>query len=71
MPDKKALAEAVALIRRQKRIMKKSLAGIGRVFDFDSKPQKAITSVDGMTTPSAPKTTREKSFRTKRSKTML
>jgi hypothetical protein len=71
MPDKKALAEAVALIRRQKRIMKKSLAGVGRVFDYDNKPQKAITSVEGMTTSPAPKTTKEKTFRTKRSKTML
>lgn len=48
MADKKSLAEAVALIRRQKRIVKKSLAGIGREFDVSAKPEtKALVSAEG------------------------
>jgi hypothetical protein len=48
MPDKKSLAEAVALIRRQKKIVKKSLAGIGREFDVSAKPEtRALVSNEG------------------------
>jgi len=48
MVDKKSLAEAVASIRRQKRIVKKSLAGIGREFDVSAKPEtKALVSNEG------------------------
>ena len=48
MPDKKSINEAVAMIRRQKRIMKKSIAGIGRVFDVSPKPEtRALTSYEG------------------------
>jgi hypothetical protein len=48
MADKKSLAEAVAMIRRQKKIVKKSLAGIGREFDVSAKPEtKALVSAEG------------------------
>jgi len=48
MADKKSLAEAVAMIRKQKRIVKKSLAGIGREFDVSAKPEtKALVSAEG------------------------
>lgn len=48
MADKKSLAEAVASIRRQKKVVKKSLAGIGREFDVSAKPEtKALTSYEG------------------------
>jgi hypothetical protein len=48
MADKKSLAEAVAMIRRQKKIVKKSLAGIGREFDVSAKPEtKALVSNEG------------------------
>jgi len=69
MPDKKSLDESVALIRRQKKIMRKSLAGIGRVFDYDSKPQMALTSREGTAVMNAapkPKLTTYKNPRTNR-----
>jgi hypothetical protein len=69
MPDKKSIAEAVALVRRQKRIMRKSLAGIGRVFDYDNKPQQALTTREGTAVMNAlpkPKPTKETTFRKKR-----
>jgi hypothetical protein len=48
MADKKSLAEAVAMIRKQKKIVKKSLAGIGREFDVSAKPEtKALVSAEG------------------------
>ena len=48
MVDKKSLAEAVASIRRQKKIVKKSLAGIGREFDVSAKPEtRALVSNEG------------------------
>jgi hypothetical protein len=48
MADKKSLAEAITSIRRQKKIVKKSLAGIGREFDVSPKPEtKALTSYEG------------------------
>ncbi len=48
MADKKSLAEAVAMIRKQKRLVKKSLAGIGREFDVSAKPEtKALVSAEG------------------------
>jgi len=48
MADKKSLAEAVAMIRKQKRIVKKSIAGIGREFDVSAKPEtKALVSDEG------------------------
>ena len=48
MADKKSLAEAVASIRRQKKIVKKSIAGIGRKFDVSATPEtKALTSYVG------------------------
>jgi len=47
MADKKSIADAVAMIRKQKRIVKKSLAGIGRIFDYDKTPQKALVSAEG------------------------
>jgi hypothetical protein len=49
MADKKSLAEAIMSIRRQKKIVKKSIAGIGREFDFDKTPQEALTSIEGST----------------------
>jgi len=48
MADKKSLAEAIMSIRRQKKIVKKSIAGIGREFDVSAKPEtKALTSYEG------------------------
>ena len=48
MADKKSLAEAIASIRRQKKIVKKSIAGIERTFDVSAKPEtKALTSYEG------------------------
>lgn len=48
MADKKSLAEAIMSIRRQKKIVKKSIAGIGREFDVSAKPEtKALTSYVG------------------------
>jgi len=48
MADKKSIAEAVAMIRKQKRIVKKSIAGIGRIFDVSTKPEtKALVSAEG------------------------
>jgi hypothetical protein len=48
MADKKSLAEAVASIRRYKKIVKKSAAGIDRTFDVTAKPEtKALVSAEG------------------------
>jgi len=48
MADKKSLAEAVASIRRYKKIVKKSAAGIDRTFDVSAKPEtKALVSAEG------------------------
>ena len=44
MPDKKSIAEALKMIRRNKRMVKKSLGGIGRTFYFGGEPAKAIVS---------------------------
>jgi len=74
MPDKKSIAEAVANIRRQKRIVKKSLAGVGRVFDFDKTPQEALTTREGtavMNPAPKPKPTTYTNPRTKRTMTMV
>jgi hypothetical protein len=74
MPDKKALAEAVGLIRKQKRIMRKSLAGVGRVFDYDSKPQMALTTREGTAVMNAEpkaKPTTYKNPRTKRTSMVM
>lgn len=43
MPDHKSIKEALKMIRRNKRIAKKSLAGIGRTFYY-GEPAKAIVS---------------------------
>lgn len=45
MSDKQSLAEAVKAIRKRGRIVKKSLAGIGREFKVDKEPQ-ALTTVE-------------------------
>jgi len=75
MPDKKALAEAVALVRRQKRINKKSLAGIGRVFDVSPKLEtKALTTREGtavMNPAPKPKLTTYTNPRTKRTSAIM
>jgi hypothetical protein len=76
MPDKKSINEAIALIRKQKRIMRKSLAGVGRVFDYDSKPQMALTSREGTAVMNAapkpkPKLTTYTNPRTKRTSAVM
>ena len=43
MPDKKSITEALKMIRRNKRMVKKSLGGIGRTFYY-GEPAKAIVS---------------------------
>jgi len=47
MADKQSIAEAVSSIRKQRRLVKKSLAGIERKFYYDLEPNKALTTAEG------------------------
>jgi len=47
MADKQSIAEAISSIRKQRRLVKKSLAGIDRQFYYDLEPKKALTTLEG------------------------
>jgi hypothetical protein len=47
MADKQSIREAVSSIRKQRRLVKKSLAGIERQFYYDLEPKKGLTTLEG------------------------
>jgi hypothetical protein len=47
MADKQSIREAISSIRKQRRLVKKSLGGIERQFYYDLEPKKALTTLEG------------------------
>ena len=43
MSDKESIQEAVKLLKRRNKLVKKSLAGIGRLFEYDMTEPKGLT----------------------------
>ena len=46
MSDKESIVEAVKMIKRRNKLVKKSLAGIDRVFEYDTKEPKGLTRIE-------------------------